>query len=71
MAKKFKCGQAVEAQGFDAACKEVWERGTIMPWTQSMGARDRLPAGFHPVKFAADGARLMVHESRLRALEAE
>jgi len=40
------------------------ETGKVTRWTAAMGPRDRLPAGYHPVRY--DGAGIMmIHESNL------
>lgn len=59
----YKSGQIVE---FKTA--HGWEKVTILKWIKKLyGERDRLPTGYHPVRFHEDGARLMVHESGFRS----
>lgn len=64
-----KAGTRIEVQGFDLNNGKACESGKIARWTKAMGNRDRLPAGFHPVRFDADGAVLMVHESGFRVTD--
>lgn len=45
------------------------ESARITNWHPTYGKREEIP-GYHPVKFDADGAILMVHESRLTVMAA-
>lgn len=58
----FKCGARVKVLGFGWNGEETFEYATITRRTKNAAG---LPVGYHPVRFDADGGRLMVHESRL------
>lgn len=60
----FKVNQRIEIGTKDIAGRDVWEPARVMRRTKVMG---ELPKGFVPVRFDADGARLLVHENGIRA----
>jgi hypothetical protein len=61
-----KPGTRVEVRGFDQLNNERWEAAKIGRWLYQSVDR---PDGFQPVTFYADGAKLLIHESRLRVID--
>lgn len=57
-----KTGTRIE---FNANALHGAETAVIMRKSKAMG---NIPAGFHPVRFASDGARLLAHESSFRVI---
>ncbi len=65
-ARKLKAGTRIEVSGFGLDNRERWEGARIGRVQKFMLP---LPAGFHPVTFDADRARLLVHESGFRVVD--
>ena len=61
-----KTGTRIEVSGITTEWQETWEPARI---TRKMAYMHPIPEGYHPVKFAADGARLMVHETNFRVVD--
>ncbi len=60
----YKHLQSVEIMGFNMANQEVWEAAKILkPRTSEL---PKPGDDWHVVRFNADGARLFVHETRIR-----
>lgn len=59
-----KAGQHVNVQGWALDGAPTKEAAIICRRTAAMGA---LPLGYKPVRFDADGSRLLVHVSRMVA----
>lgn len=61
-----KAGTRIEVQTMNMDFSRSWEGAVIMRRTKAM---EPMPDGFHPVRFDADGARLLVHESGFRVVD--
>lgn len=61
-----KSGTRIEVFGYDAAMKRTIEPARIASMTAAMGT---LPGGFHPVRFDADRALLLIHERNFRVTD--
>lgn len=62
-----KPGTRIEVGCSDIAGRRVWEAARIIRRTKVMGPPE---AGWHPIRFDADGARLMCHEGGFRVVSA-
>ena len=69
MGKMMKAGTRVEIIIHKMDGGSDYEGGKVARWTKQMGSRDRLPAGYHPVRFDADNAVLMLHETHFRVTD--
>ncbi len=64
-----KSGTRIEVSGTGLDWQPTWEAARIMRWSEKLsGPRANVP-GFHKVKFDADGAILLVHETRFRVTD--
>ena len=66
--RKIRAGTRIEVKGFDLQSNVTWEAARIGRWHHSYRNQEK-PAGYYPVTFAADGARLLAHESGFRVVE--
>lgn len=66
MAQKYRPGTRIEVKGFDLSNQPRWEGARIGAYRK---AHMPYPAGYHPVTFDADKARLLVHESGFRVVD--
>jgi hypothetical protein len=65
-----KPGTRIEVRNFRLDGQPHWERARIGRWHAEYRANPALkPAGYHPVTFDADGARLLVHEESFRVVD--
>jgi hypothetical protein len=58
----------IEVRQFDFNGGVIWEPAQTQRWTKFNGPRDTMQ-GWNVVKFDADGARLLVHDDRIRVVD--
>jgi hypothetical protein len=66
-----KCGTRVMVRQMCFATGQ-WidgEAAKVTRWTNRMGPRNRLPAGYEPIKFDRDGGVLMIHRDSFRVID--
>lgn len=66
MTDRLRAGTRIEVRGFDMQSNVCWEEAKIGTYRRDQEPR---PAGYHPVTFLADNARLLVHESGFRVVD--